>query len=341
MSEQLPLIDAPPGERKAPEPWKPPDTPEGAIAGYLTSRTKVTQYLDKVRMTPEAALTWMPSRGKFDHVFTMTLDDGSNIVEIPASARWARGMTLGDWVTVHKIREFKGARLATEIEIAKPAHHIHTLKLDAYTIGVQTDLLGQDGLAYGLDERDRRLAFVDGCLSKHFGRVKRYTKDIRLVPFDQLGGPGGIRSFYTMLGLTPPSNDEEVKNAYRQKSKETHPDLNQDDPTAAEKFMEVKLAFESLQTEKDRDLYDLALSMASNTFSKTAKKRRTTVKFGIWDGEWHPIITSGIVRGSGFAVGNLIVIDNITDITPVTEQGATRISAAPDGITELWWTEDL
>ena len=51
---------------------------------------------------------------------------------------------------------------------------------------------------------------------------------------------------YQILGLTPDSTKKEIRKAYRNLAMQHHPDRNQGDPEAAEKFKQVHLAYETL-----------------------------------------------------------------------------------------------
>ena len=48
-----------------------------------------------------------------------------------------------------------------------------------------------------------------------------------------------VENPYKTLGLAPGASDEEVTRAYRALAKKYHPDLNPDDPAAAEKMSEI------------------------------------------------------------------------------------------------------
>lgn len=52
---------------------------------------------------------------------------------------------------------------------------------------------------------------------------------------------------YAILGVAPGADPEEIKKAYRRKTKECHPDLHPDDPTAGERMAEVNAAYDMLQ----------------------------------------------------------------------------------------------
>ncbi len=51
---------------------------------------------------------------------------------------------------------------------------------------------------------------------------------------------------YKVLGVSRDADKETIKKAYRQKAKQYHPDLNPDDPVAAEKMNEVNEAYDML-----------------------------------------------------------------------------------------------
>lgn len=55
-----------------------------------------------------------------------------------------------------------------------------------------------------------------------------------------------IEDPYKVLGLQEGASKEEIKKAYRKKAKECHPDLNPNDPTAAERMHKVNEAYEML-----------------------------------------------------------------------------------------------
>ncbi|NMC28056.1 MAG: molecular chaperone DnaJ [Syntrophomonadaceae bacterium] len=64
------------------------------------------------------------------------------------------------------------------------------------------------------------------------------------------------RDYYEVLGVTKSASPEDIKKAYRQKAKKFHPDVNKDDPDAAEKFKEVAEAYEVLSDDQKRAAYD-------------------------------------------------------------------------------------
>ncbi|MBB2480081.1 molecular chaperone DnaJ [Bacillus sp. APMAM] len=63
------------------------------------------------------------------------------------------------------------------------------------------------------------------------------------------------RDYYEVLGLEKNASKDEIKKAYRKLSKQYHPDINKA-PDAADKFKEVKEAYEVLSDDNKRAHYD-------------------------------------------------------------------------------------
>lgn len=61
---------------------------------------------------------------------------------------------------------------------------------------------------------------------------------------------------YDILGVKPEATDRELKKAFMLKARELHPDKNQDDPNATEKFQELNEAYEILKKPETREIYD-------------------------------------------------------------------------------------
>lgn len=62
--------------------------------------------------------------------------------------------------------------------------------------------------------------------------------------------------FYDILGVSPNATDAEIKKAYRINALKYHPDKNQHNPEAAEKFKEVSSIYEVLSDSQKRQIYD-------------------------------------------------------------------------------------
>lgn len=84
-----------------------------------------------------------------------------------------------------------------------------------------------------------------------------------------------MRDPYTILGVKRDAGPMEIKSAWRDRVKETHPDRNIGDPEAAERFAEVGRAYDVLKDPRRRQLFDM-LHKASDARGPTdasAQKR--------------------------------------------------------------------
>jgi len=65
-----------------------------------------------------------------------------------------------------------------------------------------------------------------------------------------------FKDYYKVLGVDRGADEKAVRNAFRQRAKEMHPDINRNDPQAEEKFKDVNEAFEVLSDPEKRKMYD-------------------------------------------------------------------------------------
>lgn len=64
------------------------------------------------------------------------------------------------------------------------------------------------------------------------------------------------KDYYATLGVSKDATKEEIKKCYKKLAKKYHPDLNKEDPEAAEKFKEVNEAASVLGNDEKRSQYD-------------------------------------------------------------------------------------
>ena len=64
------------------------------------------------------------------------------------------------------------------------------------------------------------------------------------------------RDYYEVLGVSKSADEGTIKKAYRKLAKKYHPDSNNGDPQAEQKFKEVSEAYAVLSDPEKRKLYD-------------------------------------------------------------------------------------
>ncbi len=64
------------------------------------------------------------------------------------------------------------------------------------------------------------------------------------------------RDYYEVLGVERTADDAAIKKAFRRLARQLHPDVNKDDPSAADRFREVAEAYEVLSDPQRRATYD-------------------------------------------------------------------------------------
>ena len=64
------------------------------------------------------------------------------------------------------------------------------------------------------------------------------------------------RDYYEVLGVSNSAGTDDIKKAYRKLARQYHPDVNKEDPNAAEKFKEIAEAYDILSDDNKRARYD-------------------------------------------------------------------------------------
>jgi len=106
--------------------------------------------------------------------------------------------------------------------------------------------------------------------------------------------------YYARLGVQPSASTEEIRAAYRERARETHPDHNPDDPGAAERFQKVRKAYQVLRDPERRARYDDV---------RAARKR---MPYGLTINQQAPAGCGGYlwrVLAGGVAVGLFVVLE--------------------------------
>ena len=83
-----------------------------------------------------------------------------------------------------------------------------------------------------------------------------------------MAAAGKAKDFYKVLGVSEKADADEIKKAYRKLAKKYHPDANQGDAKAAERFKEVGEAYSVLSDAQKRKQYDQMRKLGSFGFGQ-------------------------------------------------------------------------
>lgn len=84
-----------------------------------------------------------------------------------------------------------------------------------------------------------------------------------------------MRDPYKVLGVKTDAGADEIKAAWRNLAKTSHPDHNMGDPTATARFAEIGRAYETLKDPQKRSRYDQIARMAQ---AKGQSKEQTIIQ---------------------------------------------------------------
>src|SRR5690606_24970267 len=83
-----------------------------------------------------------------------------------------------------------------------------------------------------------------------------------------------MRDPCAVLGIKRDANATQIKAAWRERVKETHPDRNVGDPDAASRFAEVGRAYDVLKDPRRRELFDMVRKASDSRNPSDAKEQR-------------------------------------------------------------------
>ena len=95
------------------------------------------------------------------------------------------------------------------------------------------------------------------------------------------------KDFYELLGVEKTADSREIRKAFKKLAITMHPDKNPDDLEAQEKFLSLKLAYETLKDQESRKQYDLHGEKGVQDGFKSSKEYQNwhfyKDHFGIYD----------------------------------------------------------
>lgn len=124
------------------------------------------------------------------------------------------------------------------------------------------------------------------------------------------------KDYYDILGVSKNATDDEIKKAYRRLARKYHPDLNKDNPKAAEeKFKEVNEAYHVLSDADKRAQYD---QLGHDAFQQASRGGAGAGGFGGFG--------QGGFNGQGFDFGGF----DMGDIFDMFTGGSRRRNNGPE-----------
>lgn len=102
--------------------------------------------------------------------------------------------------------------------------------------------------------------------------------------------------YYELLGITKTATNQEIRRAFKKLAVTLHPDKNQDDPEAHDKFIKITRAYEVLKDADKRKHYDIHGEDDSQAHSKPQYHSYTYYRdhFGIYDDDPHIVTFSQV-----------------------------------------------
>lgn len=97
-------------------------------------------------------------------------------------------------------------------------------------------------------------------------------------------------NYYSILGVSPDADIEEIRHAYRQLARRYHPDLNPRSPTAELRMRTINKAYEVLSEPHKRAQYDAQLQ----AFLRRKKGERTPSPISKQHSEKFTLFESGL-----------------------------------------------
>jgi len=111
-----------------------------------------------------------------------------------------------------------------------------------------------------------------------------------------------VKDYYKLLGINKGASKEEIKRAFRKMARKYHPDVNPDEPKSGEKFKEINEAYNILNDDKKREMYDKfgVVEGDTSTYQQGGRAPGGSQVYSSPDGTTYYYSTSGSPGGFDF-----------------------------------------
>ncbi len=175
---------------------------------------------------------------------------------------------------------------------------------------------GSEQSAYGWVDGAWRLVFPEATLRDWFGAEKR---------------PGESATLYSVLGIKPDTAGAEIKASWRRLIRVWHPDRNSE-PDAAQQFMAIQSAYETLSDPAKRARYDAGLALERSLRSNSTALMNTAAANILAAQEYSPPLRCGYVMVEGQDRLGRFVVSKILEWQDITnERGEILVTSWPEG----------
>ena len=170
--------------------------------------------------------------------------------------------------------------------------------------------------AYGWVDGGWKLVFPEQVLRNWFGAEKR---------------PGESATLYSVLGIKPDTAGAEIKASWRRLIRVWHPDRNSE-PDAAQQFMAIQSAYETLSDPAKRARYNAGLALERSLRSNSTALMNTAAANTLAAQEYSPPLRGGYVMVEGADKLSRVVVSRILEWQDITNgAGEILVTSWPEG----------
>lgn len=145
---------------------------------------------------------------------------------------------------------------------------------------------------------------------------------------DDSTDPTAAPTLYAVLGIQKDAPGTDLKRAYRRAAKQWHPDVCRE-PNAAEQFMRIQAAYDTLSNPLQRRKYDAGLAFQRSI--KPDKKLSFADRQNLFGSLWYPPLRCGWVMVQAKQSLGRLNVSSILSWTDIERGGLMMISTWPRG----------